>query len=143
MLFSKFITNLQRDAAVNALSRSKREGKYIRAKPDRPADIRAPHNFLMGVRWFLINKCPANGKLGFHKSIIKVDDAKLTLKVGGKLALTAWTENNQLKHKWEEEWATWTELQNCTELQEIHERSQKALEQSGVQSKGSSKGHRD
>ena len=85
LLFAKFPTKTERDTAVTKLRQARveqAEGQTVWAKADKPLEKRVAATFLFGLKKTLVEKW------GYSKTIVWVDEEKLTLKVRGELVVT-------------------------------------------------------
>ena len=121
------------------------------AKPDLPVDKRVPATFLFGLKKVLVG-------WGLNKQCAWVDEDKLTLKAGEELVVTASVAqveqgassrgsaasgSKKLLCNWGGTWATWRDLQESAELEELVAKAEEALNRTaeGKKGKGWTKGH--
>ena len=148
LLFAKFATKGDRDVAVRKLRQAKEEvrDRKVWAKPDQPVEKRVPATFFFALKRTLL-------EWGLNKGTAWVDEDRGTLEVAGKLVVTvsvsetatgtSETAKKKLECNWAEEWKTWKELQNSSELKALLEQADETLNRGGKgkSSKGWSKGH--
>ena len=99
---------------------------------DRPCQERIPLKLIFSIRKLL-------AKWGFQKRNIKVNEETCTMTIGDLPILKAIANDNTIDMTWlDEEWKSWDELHNSTELRDIvmkaqadfetaHEKSRKGL----------------
>ena len=137
-LFAKFASTVDRDTAVAMLrsARFQEGGTPVWATQDLPVPIRARKIFLVGMRWQL-------GEWGFEKRNIQIDDDYTEMKVANEVVLKVFVENGALQCRWNDTWASWTELQSAPEVQSLGgARAAKTLSHLG-KGNGKSKGKQE
>ena len=126
------------------------EGQTVWAKADKPLEKRVAATFLFGLKKTLVEKW------GYSKTIVWVDEEKLTLKVGGELVVTAQvvqeaagsegTGVKRLDCMWHKttvgDWNTWEWAQKSEDLKELQEKAAETLKRSSSnKGKGKNKGN--
>ena len=112
LVFARFRTKDDRDAAVQGL-RGTKEGKIdIWAKEALPLEDRIRRSMLLGVKYML-------GNWGFKKNLMEVDSAYTSLKCDKKVVLTVEISAGGVECKWDGGWQSWTELQESEELKQL------------------------
>ena len=88
IMFAKFESKPERDRAARVLKEAglREGGASVRAKADLPAERRAPHNFLFGLKHLLVD-------WGFNRSNLWIDTDTGTLKTDTELIVTAVVSN--------------------------------------------------
>ena len=101
-VFASFSTKENRDRMVQVLQNTK-ETNGLRIKEDLPANLRAPKNILLGLRWKLMQ---------WQFKNVSTDKACTKLFAGNTTVLEITIVNNIMQYTWDDEWKTWAELQN-------------------------------
>ena len=107
-------------------------GKIIWADTDLPAIVRAPDKFLSAMKKQLIA-----WKFGNNSVRVDVEGPSKTLKVEGKIVVTATCVDRHLVFEWDESWKNWAWLHDSVEFKAILESCTNLLSGGG---KGTSKG---
>ena len=117
MLFAKFTSSAERDAAVSLLRGSglKQGDKEFWAKEDLPIEDRARKSFLLSLRYLLNEK-------GTPKNLMKVDSSYNTFTYRRSEAVKVTIVDGCLDIKWAEDWKNWTAFQDSMELRDLIQR---------------------
>ena len=117
MLFAKFTSSVERDAAVSLLRGSgmKQGDKEFWAKEDLPIEDRARKSFLLSLRYLLNEK-------GTPKNLMKVDSSHNTLTYRRSEAVKVAIVDGCLDIKWADDWKSWTAFQESMELRDLIQR---------------------
>ena len=140
IVFAKFDTNGERDAAVRILraTRCNEGGNVVWAKPDKPADVRVLQSLVFGTKHAL-------GKYYDKRQIwgdTNEEDKSGELWLGSDKVFTASVNDHNLAIAFDEGWEKWIMHGDYPEFQNIIEtvKSKLASAKGGGKSKGKTKG---
>ena len=137
LLFARFSTPQQMECVVNAFTTKslKLKENTVWSKPERPLVLRAPINFLFGLKKMLV-------KWGYTKKDIYVDEELRTLEICKTPVLEASAKEGSLNLDWiVKDFEAWDELHNDSEFMELRKKFNDMLSSANEASKkGAGKG---
>ena len=138
VFYAKFATPAERIKSLSAVKAKLSEGggRDKWANIDLPSEIRAPENFVIGLKKILVSP-----EWAFPLGSVRyaIDGPSKYLKVEGKIVFTVSCADDGLVYEWEEKWKNWEELHGNAEIKALVEKSTKLIS-GGGKGEGKSKG---
>ena len=114
-MFVAFKNKQDRDKTIQILHN---KVTSIRIKEDLPANLRAPKNILVGLRWKLKQ---------WNFQNVWVDKEYTQLHAGGTKILQILIDDGAMHYEWDEEWVTWQVFRMDTDVIEMFAQAEKML----------------